>query len=58
MVDRLLIGYGLMALVAIFIAIVAFYAWHNSYRRSDARRRVRDEQYYARRDAARERGES
>jgi hypothetical protein len=54
--DRLLIGYGLMALVAIFIAIVAFYAWHNSFQRSDARRRLRDEQYYAQRDAARKRG--
>ena len=52
MADRLLVAYGLIALVAIFIAIVAFYARHNSYQRADARRRLRDEQAYARRDAA------
>ena len=37
-----MIAYGLMALMALFVAVIALYAWYHSYPRRDARRRLRE----------------
>lgn len=52
MTTRLLTAYGLMALMLLAAAAIAFHLWYNSRRKTDGRRRTRDHAAYEERMAA------
>jgi len=50
MTARVLIAYGLIALLALFAVGLALWTRHNTFARKDGRRRLRDNARYQRRD--------
>ena len=57
MTTRLIVAYGLIALMVVFAGVVALWRRYNSFAKRDARQRQQDDARYERRVSARKRAE-